>query len=189
MKKIGVGLIGCGNVSARHFEAIKAVKELELVAVSDIVPERAKKAGTEQGVDWYSENEKIFERSDIDLVSICTPIATHPEIAMQAIQSGKDVLSEKPIGIDLREIDKLINESEKLGKRVFVVHQVRFNKAILALKNVIDSGKMGKIYSISLNTRWFRPREYFDKWYGKKDIAGGTLLNQGIHYIDIVQWL
>ena len=106
--KLRVGLIGCGAISIRHFNAIKEIPEFELKAVSDIDEATAKKAGEEQGVDYYTDNKKLLEREDIDLVSVCTPISTHTDISIQALESGKHVLTEKPVGITLESIDKLI---------------------------------------------------------------------------------
>ncbi len=190
MEKIGVGIIGCGAISPRHFEAIKQLPELKLLAVCDIDAKAAQKAGAEQGVDYYTDNAKLLARKDISLVSVCTPISTHTDIAIAALEAGKDVLTEKPVGITLESIDRLIAAGKKTGRKIFVVHQVRYNPSVYALKNAIDSGMLGKILACNLVVRWFRPEEYFrDKWYGSKKIAGGTLLNQGIHYIDIMQWL
>ncbi|PIN85361.1 MAG: hypothetical protein COV47_02545 [Candidatus Diapherotrites archaeon CG11_big_fil_rev_8_21_14_0_20_37_9] len=190
MEKIGIGLIGCGEISARHFNAIKELNDLELKAVSDSDPAAAEKAGKENNVPYYTDNKKLFERKDISLVAICTPISTHTDISIEVLNSGKDVLTEKPVGITLESIDKLIAVGKKTGKKIFVVHQVRYNPSVYALKNAIDSGALGKILACNLVVRWFRPEDYFDKkWYGNKKIAGGTLLNQGIHYLDIMQWL
>jgi len=190
VEKIGVGLIGCGQISPRHFDAIRQIPEFELMAVSDIDAGAAKKAGTEQGVPFYTNNNELLSRSDITLVSICTPISTHTNLAIDALNAGKDVLTEKPVGITLESIDRLSAVALKSGRKVFVVHQVRYNPSVYALKNAIDSGMLGKVLACNLVVRWFRPAKYFeDKWYGIKEIAGGTMLNQGIHYIDIMQWL
>lgn len=186
----GVGLIGCGNIARTHFECIKKTPGLKLVAVSDIIPERAQKAGIANEVDFYSDNKKLLERSDVDLVAICTPIATHTDIAKLALSYGKNILIEKPVGSELSKIDDLIKARDKSGKKAFVVHQVRFNETVQCLKQAIDSGKMGKIFAADMILRWFRPESYFSsEWFGKKAIAGATILNQGIHYVDIVQYL
>ena len=190
MDKIGVGLIGCGAVSSRHFEAIKQIENFELKAVCDVDKTSAEKNGRLYGADYYTSVKKLLDRNDISLVSICTPIFTHTGIAMQALRAGKHVLTEKPVGLTLKAIDKLIDVGKKTGKKIFVVHQVRYSASIYALKHAIDSGMLGNILACNLVVRWFRPENYFtDKWYGKKNLAGGTLLNQGIHYIDIMQWL
>ncbi len=188
--RIGVGLIGCGAISPRHFNAIREIPEFELKAVSDINPAAAQNAGEEQKVDYYTDNAKLLKRKDIDLVSICTPISTHTDLAIQALRAGKHVLTEKPVGITLESIDRLIEMGKRAGKKVFVVHQVRYNPSVYALKNAVDSGMLGEILACNLVVRWFRPLEYFmEKWYGNKEIAGGTLLNQGIHYLDVMQWI
>ncbi|MBC8490986.1 MAG: Gfo/Idh/MocA family oxidoreductase, partial [Candidatus Marinimicrobia bacterium] len=80
-----IALIGCGRISGKHLESISKLKnDLKLVAVCDIVKERAKDAGEKYGVDWYTDYQKMLERDDIDVVSICTPSGLHPEHGIAA---------------------------------------------------------------------------------------------------------
>ena len=124
------------------------------------------------------------------MVAICTPNGLHVPMAIEAAKSGKDVLLEKPLGINLKEVDKLLKFFEKKKKKLFAVLQVRFNPPLKAVKELIEKNKLGKIYNAAVVVRWQRPQEYFDKdeWRGTKKLDGGTLLNQGIHYVDILQW-
>lgn len=190
-KKIRFGLIGCGRISIQHFASMEAIPEIELKAVCDIKEERAKEAAGKYKVDWYKNYRDLLKRDDIDIVSICTPNGLHVPMGIDAAQSGKNVLMEKPLGINLKEVDQLLDIFKKENKKLFAVLQVRFNPPVQFLKKIISENKLGRINNASLVIRWTRPQEYFnnDEWRGTKKMDGGTLLNQGIHYIDILQWL
>jgi len=190
-EKIKIGLIGCGRISARHFSAIEAIPEIELRAVCDIKIERAKKVAQKYKIDWYKDYRKLLKRDDIDLVSICTPNGLHVQMGREAAKNGKDVLMEKPLGINLKEVDGILNSFKKTKRKLFTVLQVRFNPPIQVLKKIIEGNKLGRINNAALVVRWTRPQKYFDQdeWRGTKRLDGGTLLNQGIHYVDILQWL
>lgn len=190
-RKIKVGLIGCGRISVQHFASMESIPDIELKAVCDIKTERAKKVAQKYKIDWYKDYRKLFERDDINLVSICTPNGLHVPMGIAAAKSGKDVLMEKPLGINLKEVDKLLNYFKKTKKKLFSVLQVRFNTPVKFVKKIIEGKKLGRINNVALIVRWQRPQKYFDQdeWRGTKRLDGGTLLNQGIHYIDILQWL
>ena len=190
-RKIRLGLIGCGRISVQHFLAIEAVPEIELRAVCDIKENRAKKAAKKYKVDWYKDYQKLLKRNDIDLVSICTPNGLHVQMGIDAAKAGKDVIMEKPLGVNLEEVDRLLNFFKKTNKKFFSVLQVRFNPSIQAVKKIIEGNKLGRINNAALVVRWTRPQKYFDQdeWRGTKKLDGGALLNQGIHYVDLLQWL
>jgi UDP-N-acetyl-2-amino-2-deoxyglucuronate dehydrogenase len=190
-RKIKFGLIGCGRISAQHFSVIKAITEIELRAVCDIKEDRAKEVAKKYKVDWYKDYRELLKRNDIDLVSICTPNGLHVPIGIDAAKEGKDVVMEKPLGINLREVDRLLNYFKKAKRKLFAVLQVRFNPSAQTVKKIIEENKLGRINSVALVVRWQRPQKYFDQdeWRGTKRLDGGTLLNQGIHYVDLLQWL
>ncbi len=190
-EKIKLGLIGCGRISERHFVSLENIPEIELLAVCDIKEDRAKKAAKKYRVDWYKNYQELLKRDDINIVSICTPNGLHVQMGIDAAKAGKDVLMEKPLGINLKEVDKLLNCFEKTKRNLFSVLQVRFNPPLQALKKVIEEKKLGSINNAALIVRWTRPQKYFDQdeWRGTKKLDGGTLLNQGVHYVDVLQWL
>lgn len=188
--KIKLGLIGCGRISTQHFASMEAIPEIELRAVCDIKEGRAREIAQRYKIDWYKDYRELLKRDDLDVVSICTPNGFHVPMGIEAAKKGKDVLMEKPLGINLKEVDKLLNYFKKAKRKLFAVLQVRFNPPIQAVKKVIDENKLGRINNAALLIRWQRPQKYFDQdeWRGTKRLDGGTLLNQGIHYIDILQW-
>ena len=180
-------IIGCGRIAIQHAESIKSVSGLNLVAVSDINKKRAQEFSKKYNVQ-YLTNEEIYENKDINIVAICTPNNTHPEIGIKLANAKKHIVCEKPLAISIKKADELIKKCKEKKVKLFAVKQVRFNPAVQALKKNIKN--LGKIYSASLVIRWTRPQEYFDndEWRGTKKLDGGTLINQGIHYLDVLLW-
>lgn len=189
-EKVRFGLIGCGVISPQHFESIEILPEAELTAVCDIKEERAKTWAEAKEVPWYTDHQQLLQNDDIDVVAICTPHDLHTSMGIDVLCSGKHVLMEKPIGITVKEVDKMLEVAKLKKKHVFAVLQVRYNPALQVIKKTIDEKKLGKINHASLIMRWFRPQEYYDRsdWHGTKR-EGGLLLSQGIHYIDTMRWL
>lgn len=188
---IRVGIIGCGRISKMHLESIRALPELQLIAICDVNSQTLQTLQSQYAVEGYRDYRELLSREDVDLVSICTPNGWHYPMARDAFLSNKHVLLEKPITLELDEADHLIQLSEEKQLKFFAVKQVRYNPAVRILKKVIDEGYFGKLFSAALVVRWSRPQEYFDgsDWRGTRDMDGGSLLNQGIHYVDVMQWL
>jgi len=191
VEKVFFAIIGCGRISEEHAKAILENTQTELECVFDIKPEKAENLAKKTGATAAKSAEEIFENKKVDVVSICTPNGTHFEIAKKALESGKNVLIEKPICLSMAEVEELEKISKKFGKKIFCVMQVRYNPAVQELKKAVEKGKLGRIRIACLSVKWHRPKEYFSEsdWKGTKKLDGGTLINQGIHYIDILQWL
>jgi len=189
---MNIALIGCGRISSVHLESIKTLEKegkAKLVAVCDIVEERAKTKGEKYGVTYYKDYHEMLKNEKIDLISITTPNGTHYKIAKECALANKHVLLEKPITINLNDSDDLINIFKGHNLYFFAVLQVRYNNTLQFLKKMITEEKLGKLLSASVVVRWTRPQEYFNDWRGTKNMDGGTVINQGIHYIDALQWL
>ncbi len=189
---IKIGLIGCGRISGNHFKAIKEHKDrCKLVAVCDIIEERARTAGSENGCNYYTSLNQMLKDENLDLVSICTPSGLHPEHGIKVAKAGVHVLTEKPIGINIAEVDRLIKTCDEENVNLFVVKQNRLNATMQALKKAIDKGRFGKIYMVQSNVFWQRPQEYYDsaKWRGTWEFDGGAFMNQASHYVDMLYWL
>ncbi len=191
-KIIKFGLVGCGRISRQHISSLKVLEEenlAKLVAVSDINLETAKKVGEELGIPYYNDYKEMLRKEDVDVVSIATPNGTHYSIAKDCALFGKHVLIEKPITINLKEADELINLFKSKNLHLFTVLQVRYNPSLQIVKKLIEEGKLGKLLNAAVVVRWTRPQEYFKGWRGTRQMDGGTVINQGIHYLDILQWL
>ena len=190
-RQFRVALVGCGRISGNHFGAISKVDGLKLTAVCDIVEERAKAAGENNCVPWFTSYSKMLAEAESDLVVVATPSGLHPEHGVMAAEAGKHVVSEKPMAISLAGADKLVDACDKAGVNLFVVKQNRLNAPVQLVKRAIEKGRFGKIYLANTTVRWARPQEYYDQasWRGTKAMDGGAFMNQASHYVDLIQWL
>jgi UDP-N-acetyl-2-amino-2-deoxyglucuronate dehydrogenase len=188
---VRVALLGCGRISRNHFEAIKRIEGLELVAVADSDLARAQAVGAEQGVPAFGSLDEMLAAVPSDLVSICTPSGLHPQHGMIAARAGRHVLTEKPMAISLAAADELVQACDNAGVQLFVVKQNRLNPPIQLLRRAVDKGRFGRIYSANVTVRWTRPQEYYDAepWRGTWEFDGGAFMNQASHYVDLMQWL
>lgn len=187
-----IALIGCGRISGKHLESIALLKDdLKLVAVCDTEESRAREAGAKYGIDWYSDYEKMLDRGDIEVVSVCTPSGMHPEHGIAAAKRGIHVIVEKPMAITLEAADELIQVCDRNKVHLFVVKQNRLNTTLQLLKRAVDKERFGRIYMVHSNVFWQRPQNYYDmaKWRGTWEFDGGSFMNQASHYVDAVQWL
>jgi UDP-N-acetyl-2-amino-2-deoxyglucuronate dehydrogenase len=190
-KTFKIALVGCGRISKNHFEAIDKIDGLELVAVCDTDAERAKQAGTQWQVPYFTSYDRMLAESKADIVTIATPSGLHPEQGVAAARAGKHVVMEKPMAISLTGADALVQACDKAGVQLFVVKQNRLNPPIQLLKRAVDRNRFGRIYMASCTVHWARPQEYYDQapWRGTWEFDGGAFMNQASHYVDLIQWL
>jgi UDP-N-acetyl-2-amino-2-deoxyglucuronate dehydrogenase len=190
-REFKVALVGCGRISANHFEALSRIDGLRLSAVCDVIEERAKAAGEKWGVPWFTSYEQLLERGECDVVTLATPSGMHPNHGIMAARAGKHVVSEKPMAISLSAADDLVNACDEAGVQLFVVKQNRLNATIQLLKRALDKGRFGRLFMANATVRWARPQEYYDqaKWRGTWEFDGGAFMNQASHYVDLIQWL
>ncbi|MBK8610956.1 MAG: Gfo/Idh/MocA family oxidoreductase [Chitinophagaceae bacterium] len=186
--KPSFAIIGCGRIARRHAEQI--AKHGKLVAVCDIVPEKATAFASEfDAKAYYSIDELLQQETGIQLISICTPNGLHATHSIKAMEAGCDVLCEKPLCIDVADGNRMIEMAAKTGKKLFVVKQNRYNPPVRFLKNLIDSNALGQVYSFQINCFWNRPEAYYTEWKGSQVLDGGTLFTQFSHFIDLLYWL
>ena len=108
MKKLRVGVIGCGRISIRHFMPITSIEEIELVACCDIKPERADEAAKQYGIKAYYSYEDMIEHEKLDAVHLCLPHYIHSKVAIYAFEHGLNVLTEKPMDIDFKSAENAV---------------------------------------------------------------------------------
>src|SRR5687767_6295539 len=171
-RPIRLMLLGCGRISERHAEAIQEHPELELVAVCDELPERARTAGEKYGVPAFSSYAAMLAETDADAAVL-------------------HVICEKPMATRLEEADQLVKTCDQAGVHLFVVKQNRLNPGVQLLKHAIELGRFGRVYMASVRVFWNRPQSYYDMapWRGTWEFDGGAFMNQASHYVDLIQWL
>ena len=189
MKKFRFGIIGCGRIAHRH--ALQIERTGQLVAVCDIVPEKACALAAPFKARAYDKLEDLLQEKEIDVISVCTPNGLHAAHVIKSLQAGFHVLCEKPMAISIADCQAMIRASEIAGKQLFIVKQNRFNPPVLALKQAIDNGHLGRLFSIQLNCYWNRDAAYYKEssWKGSKHLDGGILFTQFSHFIDLIYWM
>lgn len=188
-KTINFAIIGCGRIAQRHAEHISNYGNL--VAVCDIKPEAADQLAEKyNAIAYYDVDQMLNENLDLDVIAICSPNGLHAEHAIKIVSAGYHALCEKPMAISTVDCGKMIHAAEKANKRLFIIKQNRFNPPVAAIKDVIEEGRLGKIYSVQLNCFWNRNNDYYENsWKGTKKLDGGTLFTQFSHFVDLLYWL
>lgn len=199
MSKLKFGIIGCGRISGKHVDAIINNKDkAELVAVYDIVEELAVDRKNQyessikgSNVKVYTDYDEFLNDENIDVVTIASISGYHAKHAIASLNHNKHVLIEKPMALSIEDADKIIKIGKKNNKKICVSHQNRFRPAIQKLRRAIDEGRFGRLIHGSARTLWSRDDEYYRQasWRGTKALDGGTLMNQCIHNIDLLQWI
>lgn len=186
-----IGFVGCGGIGNHHLKIWETIPGAKVVAVCDIVPERAEKAGETYGAEVYTDMAAMLKEADIEAVDICTPSGLHAEQGTMAAKAGKHVLVEKPIDLDLKKVDRLIRLTDRKGLKLACIFQYRSSPQIQKANQMIRDGKIGKIISCSTYVKWWRAQSYYsaDDWRGTWALDGGVLANQGVHSIDQMCWM
>lgn len=199
MTKLKFAILGCGRISHKHIEAlIKNSQIATLVAVCDIVEDRAiarkKQYETvigESNIKVYTDYIAMLENEDIDIVAIATESGYHAKHAKDCINSGAHILVEKPMALSVKDADEMIALAKEKGKKICISHQNRFNPPIQKLRKAVEEGRFGRIINGTARILWTRDDNYYKQapWRGTKELDGGTLMNQCIHNIDLLQWM
>ncbi len=191
--KIGVALIGCGRIAGHHCDSILAAEGMKMMAVCDLVKEKAEGWGLQHGIPVYTDYRKMLdENPGIQIVAVVTPSGMHFEHGMDVLQEyGKHVIMEKPTFMRPEQLVKTYAKADELDLKVFPVFQNRYNKAVQRVKAALENDELGDIRVISVRTRWCRPQRYYDlaPWRGTFSHDGGALTNQGIHHVDLLRYL
>jgi predicted dehydrogenase len=186
---VKIALVGCGRIAQRHAEHIS--KNGLLIAVCDIEFEKAQQLAEKYGANPYQHIEDLLAvENSVDLVSICSPNGLHAEHSIKALNAGFHVLCEKPMAISVIDCGEMIKAAEKNNRRLFAIKQNRFNPPVAAVKDAIDRGILGKLYSVQLSCFWNRNFDYYhNSWKGTADLDGGTLYTQFSHFVDLLYWM
>jgi predicted dehydrogenase len=177
-----LGLCGIGRSgSSMVVRDLARLPEVRVVAGFDLLEERAQHLAAMCGSKVCKSFEELLDDPEIEIVIVATRSHEHVPMTLQALRSGRDVLVEKPMALDLAGADKLINAAEKYGRRLFVRHNRRFDLPFLQAMEIVQSGKLGKLFSVQLRQGGYQRRA---DWQTLKKFGGGQLLNWGPHLVD-----
>jgi predicted dehydrogenase len=186
------GILGCGVIADTHAEAIKNIKEATLVGVADNLPSPARAFAEKYSVKAYENYREMLLDEDVDAVCVCTPSGFHAQNAVEALRAGKHVVLEKPMAISTQEADEVIRVANETGRVLTVMSQLRFSEDVQRVKKLVEQNAFGKITLCTLSMKYYRPTEYYSAspWRGTLRLdGGGALLNQGIHGVDLLQYI
>lgn len=186
------GIIGCGIIASVHAKGIENTENAELAAVYDYVNDKAVQFAETYPADVCNSYEELLSRPDIDVVCICTPSGMHAEQTILAANAGKHILVEKPMAIKLGDIDRMIQVCQEKGVMLSTVFPRRMSPQAHFARELIREGRLGRLSLCSAYVKIYRDQSYYDSagWRGTWDMdGGGAMMNQGIHTVDMLQWL
>jgi UDP-N-acetyl-2-amino-2-deoxyglucuronate dehydrogenase len=191
-RKVRFALAGCGRISSNHFDAInKHSERAELVGICDVDSNALEKAVSQTKAKPYENITDLIKDTDADAIILTTPSGLHPDQTVEIAESGKHVVTEKPMATHWHDGLRMVKACDDANVRLFVVKQNRRNPTLQLLKKAVDEGRFGRIYMVNLNVFWTRPQEYYDSaaWRGTWEFDGGAFMNQASHYVDLLDWL
>jgi UDP-N-acetyl-2-amino-2-deoxyglucuronate dehydrogenase len=198
MKKIKFAVVGCGHIGKRHASMILGNSDFELVAMCDIRPKE--ELGLENFSDaiFFNSLETLIQSGVIiDAVAIATPNGYHQEQALKVLDNNWHVVVEKPMALSKAGCEQIVFKALQKHKHVFCVMQNRYSPPSIWLKDVLDSGILGKVFMVQINCYWNRDERYYKPdsdtgkpttWHGTRALDGGTLFTQFSHFIDLMYW-
>ncbi len=191
-RKIRCAVVGCGRISANHFEAIEAhAADLSLIGVADIDPAALARATARTGARGFPSLSALLAGCDADLVILASPSGLHASMTLDVAAAGRHVMTEKPMATRWQDGKAMVQGCDEAGVHLFVVKQNRNNPTLQLLKRAVTAGRFGKIYLVVVNVFWSRPQSYYDSaaWRGTWEFDGGAFMNQASHYVDMLDWL
>lgn len=193
MRILNFALVGCGRIAKRHSELLghNQIKNAKLVAVCDVVPEKAAKIAVEFLVPYFTDMHEMMRSVNVDVVVVLTESGNHAEHVVALAPYGKHIVVEKPMALTLDDADAMIAACDKAGAKLYVVKQNRFNVPVIKLRQALEEGRFGKLVMGTVRVRWCRPQSYYDqdKWRGTWAMDGGVLTNQASHHVDLLEWM
>lgn len=192
MKKLGIGIVGCGNISDTHANAVFALNPCKLLAACTRNSERLNSFCNRYSINGFTSYNEFLNHPGLDVVSICTPTGTHFDYGKKAAEAGKHVIVEKPIEITVARGKSLIDACRQNNVKLAVIYQNRFIDAAVKMKQVLEKGEIGNVFMTHASVKWFRNQQYYSEsgWRGTFMLdGGGAVINQSVHTIDLLQWL
>lgn len=186
-----VGIIGCGNIFPMHAIPICNIEGLMLVGVCDVKRERADSAAKKYNTSAFYDYRQFISGRNLDAVHICLPHYLHHEVAQFALNNGVNILSEKPMTIKYQDAVDTVELAKKLNLQYGVIFQSRYNNSAQVVKQVLNSGQLGKVRSARVVLTWNRSDDYYSgsDWKGTWEReGGGVVIDQAIHSLDLANW-
>ncbi len=190
-RPLRLGFIGCGEVGAeKHLPAVREVRELEVVAVADVDPERLRSVEARYGIRRvHRDAASLLADREIDVVAVCLPPRLQVAAALAALEADKHVWIEAPIGLSLPDCDRLIARARASGRQVTVGFHMRWHRLVRQAKEIVDRGDLGTIQTI--RATWNSPRadDTLPEWRRHRAQGGGALVEVASDHFDLWRYL
>lgn len=195
-----VAIIGCGRVARKISEGVAInYPKMKLVALCDLIEDKMnemekiynEKLCKENRINKYIDYKEMIDKEKIDIAIISTESGYHEVIGLYCLEHGIHTIIEKPLAMSIEGAQRLVDKAKEKGLKLAASHQNRFNYPIQLLKKAIVDGKMGKIFTGMARILWTRDNNYYLQapWRGTWALDGGTLMNQCIHNVDLLNWM
>lgn len=186
------GIVGLG-MGAGRAKTVPNTPGAELVAVCSLVEEQARAVAKELGCEWTLNYDDLLARDDIDAIGVFTPSGWHCDFAIRALKAGKHAFTTKPMDVRVAKCDAAIKAAAEAGKVLAVDFDSRYTPSNHQIRQAVQQGAFGRLFQIDLRMKWLRGQDYYDGgsppgWRSRKETEGGSMANQGVHYVDLVQW-
>lgn len=195
MTELRVGVIGCGSIARhRHLPEYADNHRVKIVAVCDVVPERAKETADKYDAVAFNDYKALLADQNIDAVSVCLPNNLHAPVTIAALRAGKHVLCEKPMAVSSKEAQDMIDAAQAAGKLLMIGHNQRFAPAHVKAKEILHSGKLGAVLTFRTTFSHGGPEGWSidgaQSWFFRKEEAlVGAMGDLGVHKADLMRWL
>jgi UDP-N-acetyl-2-amino-2-deoxyglucuronate dehydrogenase len=189
-RPLGVGIVGMGGIGRMHARALA-----ELAGRACLVAFSGGRADGEQdllgGTVERLQPDEVIARPDVDVVAICTPSGTHAALALAALEAGHHVVVEKPLALDVDDALRVARAAHERGLTVSMISQRRLEPQHVALERALAEGALGELRLATTHVHWHRDDDYYRAagWRSTAEQGGGSLMNQGVHNVDLLRWL
>jgi predicted dehydrogenase len=192
-KTYRIAIIGCGGIAnGKHMPSLNKLKNVEMVAFCDIIPEKAQEAADKYGkgeVRVYEDYRELLKDSAIDIVHVCTPNDSHAEITIAALEAGKHVMSEKPMAKTAADARRMVEAAKRTGKKLTVGYNNRFRSDSQHLHQLCSEGELGDIYFAKAHAIRRRAVPTWGVFLDEEKQGGGPLIDIGTHALDLTLWM
>lgn len=192
MDKVRIGVLGTGIIIRDfHMLTLQNNPKAEVVAAGNLHAESLERLARDFGIPrTYTDFEEVARDPDIDAVVIGLPNYLHALVTIQMLEAGKHVLCEKPMAMTVAEGKQMIEAAQRTGRRLMIAHMWRFDREILWLRDLIASGKLGKIFKVKSHAVWLYEGPLPQSWFVQRKFAGGgALADMGVHSIDTLRFV
>lgn len=197
MAKLKVGVVGCGKIAnCNHIPGYKSCKNVEIVALCDIVPEKMAKTKEEHKLEkaaLYNSITELLNSRTVDAISICTPNDLHYPMTMEALKAGVHVLCDKPMAFNTQECSEMIKTAEKYGKLLHINHSWHYMGISNTLRKLIADGNIGEFVGASCICQSTNPPHIAwspgADWFVQAAHEGGIIQDIAVHLGELMQWI